>query len=159
MSSQEQDKFLSEKENLHGKFTDPDDFQCWRVNFKTEVCVSTSTPEFTMSWINEVEMSGSIDDLMTSQTIKRESFLDFGMLDAKIASELRQIISGTFYFRRRISVEEPRAQNHNQFLRGRQFAQMTHEHFQSTGAYDTAQGLSDLFNICLKNDDVQDFDT
>ena len=45
---------------LHfGKFTDPDDFQCWRVNFKTEVYASTSTPELNMSWINEVEMAGS----------------------------------------------------------------------------------------------------
>ena len=39
-----------------GKFPDPDDFQRWRVNFKTEVCVGTSTPELTMSWMNEVEM-------------------------------------------------------------------------------------------------------
>ena len=32
-------------------------------------------------------------------------------------------------------------------------------HFQSTGAYDIAQGLSGLFSICLQDDDVQDFDT
>ena len=45
---------------LHfGEFPDPDDFQCRRVNFKTEVCVSTSTPQLTMSWINDVEMAGS----------------------------------------------------------------------------------------------------
>ena len=31
--------------------------------------------------------------------------------------------------------------------------------FQATGAYVAAQGLSDLFKICLQNDDVQDFDT
>ena len=47
---------------LHlGKFPDPDDFQCWRVNFKAEECVSTPFPRLTMSWIAEV----SIDDLMT----------------------------------------------------------------------------------------------
>ena len=34
-----------------GKFPDLDDFQCWRVIFKTEVYVSTSTPRLTMSWI------------------------------------------------------------------------------------------------------------
>ena len=49
-----------------GKFPDPDDFQCWRVSFQTEVCVSTSTPELTTSWINEVEM--------TSQSIEGGSF-------------------------------------------------------------------------------------
>ena len=32
-------------------------------------------------------------------------------------------------------------------------------HFQTTGASDTAQGLSDLLSICLQYADVQDFDT
>ena len=36
---------------------------------------------------------------------------------------------------------------------------MIHDHFQATGPCDAAQGLSDLFNICLHDDDVQDFDT
>ena len=36
---------------------------------------------------------------------------------------------------------------------------MIYGHFQSTRAYDEAQDLSDLFNICLHDDDVQDFDT
>ena len=35
---------------------------------------------------------------------------------------------------------------------------MIYEHFRATGAYDAVQGLSGLFNICLQNDDVQDFD-
>ena len=35
---------------------------------------------------------------------------------------------------------------------------MIFEHFRATGVYEAAQGLSDLFNICLQNDDVQDFD-
>ena len=48
---------------------------------------------------------------------------------------------------------------HNRFLRGRQIAEMIYGHFQPTGAYDTAQGLSELFSICLQKDDVQDFDT
>ena len=36
---------------------------------------------------------------------------------------------------------------------------MINDHFEETEAYDAAQGLSDLFNICLQNDDVQDFGT
>ena len=47
---------LSRKLHFGTFLLDPDDFQCWRVNFKTEVCVSTSTPELAMSWINDVEM-------------------------------------------------------------------------------------------------------
>ena len=31
-------------------------------------------------------------------------------------------------------------------------------HFRATGAHETIQSLSDLFNIRLQNDDVQDFD-
>ena len=80
------------------------------------------------------------------------------MLDAKIASALRKIISNS-NFRRRVSVEEQRAQQHNRFLRGLQIACMIYDHFQATGAYDVAQGPSDLLNICLRDDDVQDFDT
>ena len=36
---------------------------------------------------------------------------------------------------------------------------MIYGHFQSTGAYDAAQGLSDFFNICFQDKDVPDFDT
>ena len=36
---------------------------------------------------------------------------------------------------------------------------MIYGHLQSTGACDTAKGLSDLFSICLQDDDVKDFDT
>ena len=45
------------------------------------------------------------------------------------------------------------------FLRGRQIAYMVYDHFQATGAFDIAQGLSDLNKFCLHDDDVQDFDT
>ena len=31
-------------------------------------------------------------------------------------------------------------------------------HFRATGAYEAVQGLSDLFNVRVQNDDVQDFD-
>ena len=78
------------------------------------------------------------------------------ILRCLIASALRKIIFNTS-FRRRVSVEEQPAQKYNRFLR--QIAYMIYGHFQSTGAYDTAQGLSDLFSICYQDDDVQDFDT
>ena len=65
-------------------------FSAGEVSFKTEVCVSTSTPELTMSWINEVEMAGSTDDLTTSHTVEGQFFLDFEMLDARSACGLRK---------------------------------------------------------------------
>ena len=91
---------------LHiGKFPDSVGFQCWKVSSKTEVCANTPCPMLTMSWIREVEMATSIDDLMTSQSIKGKISLIFEMLDAKIASALRKIISNS-NFRRRFSVED-----------------------------------------------------
>ena len=48
---------------------------------------------------------------------------------------------------------------YDRFLRERQIAFMIYEHFRASGAYEAVQGLSDLFNIRLQNDDVQDFDT
>ena len=36
---------------------------------------------------------------------------------------------------------------------------MIYEHFRATGVCEAVQGLSDLFNIRLQSDHVQDFDT
>ena len=81
------------------------------------------------------------------------------MLDAMIASALRKLFDKHAHFRQRVSVEEHRAQKYYRFFRGRQIADMIYEHFRATGAYDAVQGLSNLFNKRLQNDDVQDFDT
>ena len=81
------------------------------------------------------------------------------MLDAMIASALKKLLNTHIHFRKRVSVEEQRAQKSDRFLRGRQIAYMIYDHFRVTRAYDTAQDLSDLFNIPSQNDDVQDFDT
>ena len=63
------------------------------------------------------------------------------------------------HFQRRVSLEEQRAQKYYRFLRGRQIAYMIYDYFRATGAYEAVQGLSDLFNVRLHDDDVQDFDT
>ena len=76
---------------------------------------------------------------MTSQSTQGKDFPDFEMLDAKIASALRKIISNSNS--RRVSVEEQRGHKHDRFLRGRQIAYMIHDHFQATGACNAAQGL------------------
>ena len=56
--------------------------------------------------------------------------------------------------RKRVSVEEQRAQNSDRFLRGRQIAYMIYEYFCATGAYEAVQGLADLFTMSLQNDNV-----
>ena len=72
-----------------------------------------------------------------------------------IASALKTLLNTQSTSRKRVSVEEQRAQNSDRFLRGRQIAYMIYEYFSGTGVY---QGLADLVSITLQNDDVQDFD-
>ena len=129
-----------------------------QMTFNVGESLLTQFPQLTMSWIYEVEIATLIDDLVTSQSIEGTDFPDFEMQDAKIASALRRIISSTS-FRRRVSVEEQRAKEQNRFFRGRQIAYMIYGYFQATGAYDAARSLSDQFNMCSHDDDVQDFDT
>ena len=70
-------------------------------------------------------------------------FPDFDMLDAMIAFALKLLTH--VHFRKRVSVEEQRAQKHDLFSRGRQIAYMIYEYFRATGACEEVQGLSTLF--------------
>ena len=133
-------------------------FHCWKVNFTTEVCSKSADPHVKMHWINEVDMAKSIDELMTSRSlVGRNDFPDSDMLDAVIASALKRLLDKHIHFRRRVKVQEQRAQKYARFLRGRHIAYMIFEHFRATGACEAVQCLLDLFSIRLQNDDVQDF--
>ena len=74
-----------------------------------------------------------------------------------IASALKRLLDKHIHFRKRVIVEEQRAQKHDRLLRGRQIACMIHEQFRTTGAYEAVQRLSNLFSISLQSDDVLDF--
>ena len=80
------------------------------------------------------------------------------MLDGMTASASKKLLNTQSNFRKRVSVEEQRAQNSDRFLRGRQIAYMIYEYFRATGAYEAEQGLSNLFSFSLQKDDVQDVD-
>ena len=74
-----------------GKNPDSMEFQSWKVNFTTEVCLRTADPQITMLWIKEVEIAESIDELVQSRSITGQlNFPDFDMLDAMIASALKK---------------------------------------------------------------------
>ena len=75
-----------------------------------------------------------------------------------MAAELKRCYGKQTHFRKKISVEEQRAQKDNRFLRGRQIAHLIYEYFRPSGSYDEIQGLSGLFSIKLENDAIQDFD-
>ena len=145
--------------DLHfDKFTTPAMFACWKIRFKTEVCTCSQFPTEAVPWIKEVEMVDSVDELKSSSSVRGIRMPDFEVLVGKIASALNRIIRNS-HFKRRVSLEEQKAQKEDRFLRGRQIAYMIYEYFQVTGANDSVENYADLFTISLRNDGIQEFDS
>ena len=145
--------------DLHfDKFPTPATFACWKMRFKTEVCTCSQFPTEAMQWIKEVEMFDSVDDLKSSSSIRGISMPHFEVLDARIASALNNIIHNS-HFKRRISLEEQKAQKQDRFLSGRQIAYLIYEYFRVIGSHDSVENYTELFTIGLRNDDIQKFDS
>ena len=124
--------------DLHfDKFTTPATFACWKIRFKTEVCTCSQFPTEAVLWIKEVEMVDSVDDLRSSSSTRGISMPNFEVLDARIASALNKIIHNS-HLKRRVSLEEQKAQKESRFLRGRQIAYLIYDYFRVTGANDTS---------------------
>ena len=83
---------------------------------------------------------------------------DFEVLDAKIASTLNRINHDT-RFKKKVSLEEMKAQQEDRFLRGRQIAYLIYEYFRVTGANDSVDNYADLLTVVLRIDNVQEFDS
>ena len=66
-------------------------------------------------------MVDSLDDLKSSSSTRGISMPNFEVLDARIASALNKIIHKT-RFKKKVSLEEHKAQKKDRFLRGRQIA-------------------------------------
>ena len=144
--------------DLHfDKFLTPATFGCWKIRFETEVCTCSQFLTEAMQWINEVEMVDSVDDLKSSSSKRCISMPKFEVLDARIASALNKIIHNS-HFKRRISLEEQKAQKQDRFLHGRQIAYLIYEYFRVIGAHDSVENSADISTISLRNDDIQEFD-
>ena len=145
--------------DLHfDKFPTPATFACWKIRFKTEVCTCSQFPTEAMQWIKEVELVDSVDELRSSSSTRGISMPNFEVLDARIASALNKIIHNS-HFKRKISLEEQKAQKEDRFLQGRQIAYLIYEQFRVTGTDDSVENYTDLFTIVLRNDDIQEFDS
>ena len=83
---------------------------------------------------------------------------NFEVLDARIASARNRIILDS-HFKRRVSLEEQKAQKQDRFLHGRQIAYLIYDQFRVTGANDSVENYADLFTFGLRNDDIQEFDS
>ena len=73
--------------------------------------------------------------------------------------EVQMVIIQNPYSKKKVSLEDQKAQKEDRFLRRRQIAFMIYDFFRVTGAHDTFLDDTDLFTITLRNEDVQDFDT
>ena len=145
--------------DLHfDKFPTPATFACLKIRFKTEVCTCSQFPTEAMQWIKEVELVDSVDELRSSSSTRGISMPNFEVLDARIASALNKIIHIS-QFKRRISLEEQKAQKQDRFLRGRQIAHLIYDYFRVTGSHDSVENYADLFTIIIRNDDIQEFDS
>ena len=146
--------------DLHfDKFPNPAKLAYWKIRFKTEVCTCSQFPTEAMLWIKEVEMVESVDDLKSSRSIRGTHGPNFEVLDAKIASTLNKTIQNT-RFKKKVSLEEMKAQTEDRFLPRRQIACLIHEYFRVTGANDSVENYADLFTVVLRNDDdIQEFDS
>ena len=111
-----------------------------------------------MQWIKEVELVDSVDELRFSSSTRGISMPNFEVPDARIASALNKIIHNS-HFKRRISLEEQKAQKQDSFLRGRQIAYLIYEQFRVTGTDSSVENYTDLFTTVLRNDDIQEFDS
>ena len=71
-----------------------------------------------MHWIKEVVMVESVDDLKSSSSVRGIQMPNFEVLDARMASTLNRTIQNS-HFKRRVSLEERKAQEEDRFLEDR----------------------------------------
>ena len=98
-----------------------------------------------------------MDELKSSTSILGRMLPDFEVLDSKIASALKKLL--TAHFKRRAYMEEQKTHQDNPCLKGRQMAYMICDNFKISGTSEALLGFNDMLRLQLKNDNVQSFYT
>ena len=102
-------------------------------------------------------MANSLDDLKSSRSTEGITpFPDFEFLDARIASALNKIVQNS-YFKKKVSLEEQKAQETDRFLRRRQIAYLIYDCFRVIGVNDSVLNFADLLSVMLRNDNIKEF--
>ena len=96
-----------------------------------------------MHCIKEAELVDSVDDLKSSSSIRGISMPNFEVLDARIASALNKMIHNS-HFKRRIILEEQKAQKQDRFFRGRQIEYLIYDYFRVTGSHDSVENYAEF---------------
>ena len=97
-----------------------------------------------------MELVDSVDDLKSSCSVRGSEKPNSEVLDARIASALNKIIHNS-HFKRRISLEEQKAQKEDRFFRGRQIAYLIYDQFRVIGTNDSVENCADIFTVVLRN--------
>ena len=85
---------------------------------------------------------------------------NFEVLDARIASALKQNQSIIHSSKGESVWREQKAQKEDRFLRGRQIAYLIYDHFRVTGSHDSVEKLyRPVPLLFFENDDIQEFDS
>ena len=116
--------------------------------------ICSDSPSEAMLWIKEVETVDSLDELKSLRPVCGKDFPNFKLLDAKIVSALNKIIQNS-QFKKKVSLEEQKAQKEDRFLRGRQIAFMIYDYFRVTSAHDTVLDYALFMTIIFRNS-IQD---
>ena len=98
-----------------------------------------------------------VDSFFLEKDFPNLEMLD-AKIDAKIACAPNKIIQNS-QFKKKVSLEEQKAQKEDRFFRGRQIAYLIYDHFGVTGTHDSVENYTDLFTIVLRNDDIQEIDS
>ena len=101
--------------DLHfDKFLASATFAFWKIRFEIVVCICSQFLTEAMHWIKEVEMVDSVDDLMSSSSIRGIQMPNFEVLDAKFASARNRIIHNS-QFKSKVSLEEQKSTKRGTF--------------------------------------------
>ena len=94
MQSSQQNGGVPEKKEAKNiefeKLQNSNTFVICKMNFKSEVCSSSSYPIEAKVWINEIDSDRNMNELKSSSTILGRMIPDFEVLDSKIASALKK---------------------------------------------------------------------
>ena len=105
-----------------------------------------------------MEVVDSLDELKSSRSVAGKNVPNVEMLNAKIAFALNKILQSS-HFKKKVSLEDQKAQKEGRFLRGRQIAFMIYDYSRVTGAHDAVLDYADIFSVVLQDDNVQEWDT
>ena len=114
---------------------------------------SSGFPSEAMLWIKEVEL------LWTGEN-PRDQFME--RIFKNLTCWMRELlllckIIQNSHFKKKVSLEEQKAQKEDWFPRERQIAFMIYDYFRVTGAHDTVLDYADFFSVTLRDDN--EFDT